>query len=228
VIRNVRSYGHFCMTARALERVGDRWSLLVIRDLLSGPKRFTDLVARLGGITPKTLTQRLRELDEADLVTADRQPGRREVWYRLTPAGADLGPVIDALNQWGLQHAWRLPQPGEPLHAEHLLRTAVAAIDRAADDHEPAAWHLILDGGDYLVRSDGHRWMLTAEEPSMPADVTVTGTAAALRALIFGQSDRDLAIAGDAEPLQRFQALIGTMATLVPMAELPASRTTVE
>ena len=111
VTRNVRTYDHFCLTARALERVGDRWSLLVIRDLLTGTKRFTDLMDRLGGITPKTLSQRLRELEDTGIVAADREPGRREVWYRLTPAGADLGPVIDALGQWGLQHAWRRPRP---------------------------------------------------------------------------------------------------------------------
>ncbi len=107
--RNVRTYDHFCAVARALEQVGDRWSLLVIRDLLTGAKRFTDLMHRLGGITPKTLSQRLHELDDAGIVTADRQPGRREVWYRLTPAGADLGPVIDGLSWWGLRHAWRWP-----------------------------------------------------------------------------------------------------------------------
>src|SRR6202020_1561535 len=129
VTRNVRTYDHFCLTARTLERVGDRWSLLVIRDLLTGSKRFTDLMDRLGGITPKTLSQRLRELEDAGVVAADREPGRREVWYRLTPAGSELGPVLDGLGLWGLRHAWRLPRPGEPLHAEHLLRSAVQAIE---------------------------------------------------------------------------------------------------
>src|SRR6202451_4088887 len=98
--RNVRTYDHFCLVARTLERVGDRWSLLVIRDLLTGAKRFTDLMARLGGITPKTLSQRLRELEDDGIVIADREPGRREAWYSLTPGGAELGPVIDALGQW--------------------------------------------------------------------------------------------------------------------------------
>src|SRR6516225_3500453 len=121
--RNVRTYDHFCLVARTLERVGDRWSLLVIRDLLTGPKRFTDLMDRLGGITPKTLSQRLRELDDGGIVTADREPGRREVWYQLTAAGEDLRPVLDALSRWWLQHAWRKPLPGEQLHAEHLLRS---------------------------------------------------------------------------------------------------------
>jgi DNA-binding HxlR family transcriptional regulator len=228
VIRNVRSYGHFCLVARALERVGDRWSLLVIRDLLTGPKRFTDLIGRLGGITPKTLSQRLRELEQDDLIVADRQPGRREVWYRLTPAGADLGPIIDALNEWGLEHAWRWPLPSEPLHAEHLLRTAVAAIERAGNDHEAARWHLHLDGEDYLVRSDGERWTITTEAPTGPADMTVTGTGRGLAALIFHQSDQDLTLAGNTESVERFKALIGTLATAVPTPATAASRTAAE
>jgi DNA-binding HxlR family transcriptional regulator len=213
--RNVRTYDHFCLVARTLERVGDRWSLLVIRDLLTGAKRFTDLMDRLGGITPKTLSQRLRELDEAGIVTADRQPGRREVWYRLTPAGADLAPVIDGLSWWGLRHAWRWPQEGEPLHGEHLLRSAIQAIDLATDDHQPARWHFRLDGADYLAESDGHQWSLTARTPPAAADVTITATTQALTALIFAGSDRGIDIAGESEPVQRFWNLIGTMATVV-------------
>src|SRR5258708_4328019 len=92
VTRNFRTYDHFCAVARALEQVGDRWSLLVIRDLLTGAKRFTDLTGRLGGITPKTLSQRLRELEDAGIVTADRQPGRREGRYRPTTARAPGDP----------------------------------------------------------------------------------------------------------------------------------------
>src|SRR5260370_1392616 len=72
VTRNVRTYEHFCQVARTLERVGDRWSLLVIRDLLTGAKRFTDLMDRLGGITPKTLSQRLRDLQDTRIITAHR------------------------------------------------------------------------------------------------------------------------------------------------------------
>jgi DNA-binding HxlR family transcriptional regulator len=211
----VRTYDHFCLVARALERVGDRWSLLVIRDLLTGAKRFTDLMDRLGGITPKTLSQRLRELQDSGIVSADREPGRREVWYRLTPTGAELGPVIDALNWWGLQHAWRWPQPGEPLHAEHLLRTATQAIDLAADDHEPARWHLRLDGTDYLVESDGHQWSLTVEAPAGPADVTVTASTQGLTALIFAGSDTGIDITGETGAVQRFRRLIRTLASVV-------------
>ena len=213
--RNVRTYEHFCAVARTLERVGDRWSLLVIRDLVTGPKRFTDLMDRLGGITPKTLSQRLRELEDTGIVIADREPGRREVWYRLTPAGAELAPVIGTLNWWGLRHAWRWPQAGEPLHAEHLLRTAIQAIDLAAGYHEPARWHFRIDGADYLAESDGDQWSVTAQAPAAPADVTITASTQALTALIFAGSDRDIDITGESGPVQRFRQLISTMATVV-------------
>jgi DNA-binding HxlR family transcriptional regulator len=223
------------MVARALERVGDRWSLLVIRDLLTGDKRFTDLMDRLGGITPKTLTQRLRELEDAGIVSADREPGRREVWYRLTPAGQDLGPVIDGLSWWGLRHAWRRPEAGEQLHPEHLLRSALRAIEHSADDRVPddtsaddkaaddkaadvqgpALWHFRLDGADYLAESDGHRWSLAARAPSGPADVTITATRRALAGLIFTGSDEGVDIVGDDGPTRRFRRLIGTMAATV-------------
>ena len=218
VTRNVRTYEHFCAVARALERVGDRWSLLVIRDLVTGPKRFTDLMGRLGGITPKTLSQRLRELEDAAIVTADREPGRREVWYCLTPAGADLEPVIDALNWWGLRHAWRRPHAGEPLHAEHLLRSAIQAIDLVAGDHAPARWHFHLDGANYLAESDGHQWSVTNQAPAAPADVTITATTQSLAGLIFAGSDLGIDITGKPRAVQRFRQLISTMATVVEPA----------
>jgi len=218
VIRNVRTYNHFCTVARTLELVGDRWSLLVIRDLLTGPKRFTDLMDRLAGITPKTLTQRLRELADVGVVSADREPGRREVRYQLTAAGQDLGPVVDALGWWGLQYAWRWPKPGEPMHVEHMLRAVTRAIDNTTGDHEPARWHLRFPDDDYLVECDGHRWSLAVTDPQVQADVTVTATVESFTQFIFARasaSDVDIDIAGDAGAVQRFQRLIGAIADVV-------------
>ena len=217
--RNVRTYDHLCMTARALEMVGDRWTLLVVRDLLSGPKRFTDLMDRLGGITPKTLTQRLRELEESGIVDVDRQPGRREVYYALTSAGADLAPVIEGLNQWGLRHAWRRPEPGEQLHPEHLLRSVIQAIVLAAGDQPPARWHFRIDGADYLAENDGKHWTLTAGAPTGPAEVTITTTVRGLTALIFSGSGTGVTITGNPAPVRRFRQLAGTMATVVNSGE---------
>ncbi len=214
--RNVRTYDHFCLTARALECVGDRWSLLVIRDLLTGPKRFTDLMDRLGGITPKTLSQRLSELDGAGILTADREAGRREVWYRLTPAGADLGPVIDGLNWWGLRHAWRWPQDGEPLHAEHLLRSAIRAIDLRR--RRPRASPLALPRSTArttwpkATASTGH----SPQKPRPPRPTSRSPRPPKpWPAFIFAGSDAGIDISGETGPVQRFRQLIGTVATVV-------------
>ena len=93
------------MTARALEVIGERWSLLIVRDLLLGPRRFTDLQRSLAGITATRLTGRLRWLEEAGVVAREPAESGREVWYRLTDAGLALGPTIDALTLWGIEHA---------------------------------------------------------------------------------------------------------------------------
>jgi DNA-binding HxlR family transcriptional regulator len=213
--RNVRTYEHFCVVARALEKLGDRWSLLVIRDLISGPKRFTDLMARLGGITPKTLSQRLHELEEAGIVAADREAGRREVWYALTATGEDVRPVIDALRIWGMQHAWRLPLDGEPVHPEHLLRAVVAAIDSASDDRAPAQWHLEIGGDSYYVTSDGGRWSYSMRAPSTPPAVTLTASAVAFKQFIMGGRTDGVRIDGEPTEVSRFGRLLGTIATIV-------------
>jgi len=216
--RNVRTYDHFCLVSRALERVGDRWTLLVIRDLLTGPNRFSDLADRLGGITPKTLSQRLRELEDAGLVTVDREPGRREVRYRLTPAGTDLAPVVDALGKWGLRHAWRRPRPGEPLHAEHVLRAVTQAAELAGADHRPTRWHFHVDGEDWLVVGDGRGWSLTAGAPTTPVDVTITAATGALAAFLFARSESDVDITGDAGPVRQFRRMADTVAAAVEPA----------
>ena len=164
------------MLARTLERVGDRWAMLVVRDLAGGPKRFTDLMERLGGITPKTLTQRLRDLQDWQLVDVDREPGRREVWYRLSPAGLDLVPALDELLVWGLQHIAEVPQPGEPAHPEHMLWALRVQLEREGVQVGPVVWVVrLLDGPSYAIRSDGSTWTVEPGDVEDP-DLVVTAS----------------------------------------------------
>src|SRR5262245_30950655 len=107
-----RRYQHFCPAARALETIGERWSLLIVRDLLAGPRRFSDLRRSLAAITPKWLSARLRALESDGIVTRE-VTGEREVWYGLTRKGRALEPVFDALLVWGMDHALAPPRPGE-------------------------------------------------------------------------------------------------------------------
>jgi len=164
------------MLAKTLERVGDRWTLLVVRDLAHGPKRFTDLIERLGGITPKTLTQRLRDLEDSKLVEVDRQPGRREIWYQLTTAGLDLLPALDELVIWGLRNIAEPPEPGEPAHPEHLLWALRVQLEREGVHVGPVNWLVRLrDDGSYLIHDDGTTWTIEPGEIDNP-DVVVTAT----------------------------------------------------
>src|SRR5438132_8507698 len=100
----MRSYQQFCPAARALDVVGERWSLLVVRDLLTGPKRYTDLQAGLPGIGPNVLADRLRSLEGAGLIAKRRlPPPAASTVYELTELGSGLRPVLTALFGWGLR-----------------------------------------------------------------------------------------------------------------------------
>ncbi len=109
----MRTYGDPCGIARALDLVGERWALLVVRELLLGPKRFTDLRAGLPHVGPDMLAQRLRELEQAGVVHRGKLPppvGARV--YELTDWGRRLEPVVLALGRWGSQAPFP-PEPGE-------------------------------------------------------------------------------------------------------------------
>ena len=103
-----KRYGQRCPVAKSLEIFGERWTLLVIRDLLSGPRRFQDLVDSLEGIAPNVLSERLKVLEEHGIVAREfysEHPPRAA--YALTPRGQDLGKVIGALAVWGSRHVHR-------------------------------------------------------------------------------------------------------------------------
>ncbi|HEX6556149.1 MAG TPA: helix-turn-helix domain-containing protein [Ktedonobacteraceae bacterium] len=158
---------HFCPVAQALEHVGDRWSWLIIRDLKRGPQRFTDLQRYLAGITPKRLTANLRALESEGIVEREREPGRREVWYRLTAKGQGLVPVIEALQRWTMEYNLRLPLPGETVYPEHMMEVVRFSLNRRRVRlPEPVTWQFSFGPtGVFTLRFDGEQW--TTE----PADV---------------------------------------------------------
>jgi DNA-binding HxlR family transcriptional regulator len=169
-----RIYGYYCPVAHALGVVGDRWSLLIVRDLLSKPKRFTDLLGYLGNITPKWLMLRLRELEKAGVIEREQGQDRREVWYKLTPAGQELRPVVESLRSWGLRYAMRPPLPGEVVHPEMTIGTLTASLNnRDRRLSQPTNWLFnFTPGNPYTLSYDGERWSTREGEEANP-DVTV-------------------------------------------------------
>src|SRR5215218_2135628 len=98
----MRTYGDGCGVARALDRVGERWALLIVRELLLGPKRFTDLKGGLPNASPNVLSQRLRELEESGVLHWRKlPPPSGATVYELTPWGRELESVVVALARWG-------------------------------------------------------------------------------------------------------------------------------
>lgn len=168
---------HFCPVAQTLERLGDRWSFLIVRDLMLGPLRFTDLQRFLAGITPKRLTVRLRALETEGIVAREREEGRREVWYRLTAKGEGLVPVIRALAIWGIENPARLPLPGETVFPEHMMGLLGAYLNRRGLRlPEPVNWVVRFGAeGVYTISFDGEQW---STEPTelLDADVRIETT----------------------------------------------------
>jgi DNA-binding HxlR family transcriptional regulator len=167
-----RRYQHFCPAARALETIGEKWSLLIVRDLLGGPRRFSDLRRSLATITPKWLSARLRALEGDGIVTRE-VAGEREVWYRLTPKGQALESVFDALLVWGMEHALGPPRRGEAIHPGRAMDAIVRYLAHRRPRGTRRTTWVFRFGEDrsYTIRFDGTRW--TRQRGEAAADVIV-------------------------------------------------------
>jgi DNA-binding HxlR family transcriptional regulator len=175
-----RIYRHFCMMARTLELIGERWSLLIVRDLLFGPRRFTDLARALNDITPSRLTSRLRRLEDGGIVTREPSSTGREVWYALTEAGAALEPIVDGLTLWGIENAPEPPLPGEPAQPEPVMIGTKVVLKNFAPPPETAVswvWRFAPDDSFTIVFDEGE-WKTTRGEAEA-ADVIVDADAKA-------------------------------------------------
>src|SRR5690242_1650949 len=139
-----RSYSDPCGVARALDVIGERWALLVVRDLLLGPKRFTDLRAGLPHVSPDVLSQRLRELEEAGLVRKTKLPPPASARvYELTPRGQSLQPIVIELGRWGSQEPF--PDEEAKLNPDSAVIALMTTFDAASADGRDETFELRLD-----------------------------------------------------------------------------------
>ncbi|MFJ1596510.1 winged helix-turn-helix transcriptional regulator [Streptomyces sp. NPDC088261] len=137
-----RDYGQYCGLARALELVGERWALLVVRDLAAQPQRYTDLLNGLPGIPTNVLSTRLKELEQAGLVERRIAPApQRGVLYALTPVGRDLEPAILTLGLWGATQLEE-PQPGDVVTPGSVILSLRAVFDPEAAAGVNASWEI--------------------------------------------------------------------------------------
>lgn len=185
-----REYGQYCGVTRGLELVGERWALLIVRDLLVGPRRYGELAAGLPRIPSNILAARLKELQEAGVIR--RAPRSRVVVYELTPYGRELEPVVLALGAWGFK-AMGDPREGQVVTPDSLtvaLRTAFRP--QVAADLPPTAYAARVGPADLLVRVDGPA--LDVTRGTGPADLAFA-TGPGIRRVISGELAPDRAIA---------------------------------
>ena len=214
-----RSYGEQCGVARSLDVIGERWALLIVRELLLGPKRFNDLLAGLPGASPNVISQRLRELAGHGVIRQrDLPPPARVRLYELTDWGRELEPVVLHLGRWGD----RAPLPDG---ARAGLDSLLLAIQAAADPARVSGrYELRVDDSTFTVDGSSGSVRIrrgTADRP----DATVTTDGGTFRAVIFGQlpiADAvragGLRLDGDPDATSRLTDLLLTLTTSPQLA----------
>jgi DNA-binding HxlR family transcriptional regulator len=205
----VRSYGEYCSIAKALDVVGDRWTFLIIRELLiRGACRYTDLKDGLPGIATNLLSDRIRELEAAGLIRReDAPPPVATTLFHLTEAGAELQPVLDAIFRWGVRYMIE-PAEGDEFRG-HWFAFPVSFFLRDRDpDRPPVSIELCTASSPVVIEVSGGSARMRLGTAAAP-DLILRGEPQLILALFSGQltaaevTDHGLEISGDASVLQR-------------------------
>lgn len=215
-----RTYDDGCAAAHALDLVGERWALLVVRELLLGPKRFTDLRAGLPQASPNVLAQRLRGLEEAGIVRRRRlPPPAASKIYELTDWGEELEPIIIRLGRWGARSPLRADDA--PLGVDSLILSFRTMFDPGAAEGLEASYELRMGedrfraevtGGSFEVERGG------AERP----DATIEAGSATLAGLVYGDLSLAEAVRSGDVMVEGDQAAVERFLTLFPLPETAA------
>jgi DNA-binding HxlR family transcriptional regulator len=207
----VRSYDEYCSVAKSLDVVGDRWTLLIVRELaLRGRCRYTDLRNGLPGIATNLLADRLRELEQAGVVAReDAPPPIATTLFHLTPRGEELRPVLDGLFRWGLPLMTE-QKPGDAVQSHWLA----GALEEKLTDHSPERPPVEIEvrTGDQPIIIQTHDGTIRASVGAAnDPDATLAGEARPIMGLLLGLLDLDdvqadgVRFSGDPTVLERIR-----------------------
>jgi DNA-binding HxlR family transcriptional regulator len=207
-----RSYEDGCAAAHALDLVGERWALLVVRELLLGPKRFTDLRAGLPGISPNVLSQRLDELERAAVVQRRRLAPPAPAWvYELTDWGHELEPIIVQLGRWGARSPYQNRDAG--LSVDSMILSLRTMFRPSANGEVAGAYQLRFGDDSFEARVQGDRFEIARGAPTDP-DAVVETDPSTLAAVIYDGLELvdairagTVRVSGDVGALERFLTL---------------------
>jgi DNA-binding HxlR family transcriptional regulator len=215
VTKSRRNYEDACAAAYALDLVGERWALLVMRELLLGPKRFGHLRDDLPGISANILTQRLDDLEAAGILARRKLPPPASAQvYELTPWGYESEPIFQALGRWAARS--RDHDPRLPLSAVSLLISFRTMLDPRRAEGFEARIGLRIGAETFLARvADGR--IEVARDDLHDATVVLTGTAPAIAAAVYGGRPLEALIAGGALSLEGDRRAAERFVTLFPL-----------
>lgn len=191
-----RTYGHYCGLAAALDLVGERWALLVVRELLFGPQRYSDLLERLPGISTNVLADRIRDLERAAVLRRRRLPSpAASTVYELTDRGRELQEAVLALGRWG-GRALGSPSTDRAFHPAWGLLALVASF-RPEDSELAGEFELRIDDWVFTISIEGPR-AVPREGPAADPSLTITTDSATFLELGLGAvTPRDAIAEGD-------------------------------
>jgi DNA-binding HxlR family transcriptional regulator len=199
-----RRYDDACGTAHGLELIGERWALLVMRELMLGPKRFSDLRADLPGISANVLTQRLEGLEASGLLVRRRlpPPAGTQV-YELTEWGYEAEAIVQALGRWAARSPGH--DPSLPLSATSLMLSFRTMFDPALADVSAAEIGFRIGAETFRARVENGRFGVARGDPE-GADVVLSGRPEAIAAVVYGGQPIEGAIdvEGDVSLAKRF------------------------
>ena len=216
----MRSYKEYCAVAKSLDVVGDRWTLLIVRELaLRDACRYTDLRNGLPGIASNLLAERLRELERAGVIMReDAPPPIATTLFRLTPRGEELRPVLDELFRWGLP-LMSEQKPDDAVRSHWLAE----ALDVMLTDRQPDASPLTVElqiGDQPIVIETRDGAIHTRLGPTEDPDATLTGAPKPILGFLIGSLELADAKAagvkfeGDLKTLDRIRGATGEVAAI--------------
>jgi DNA-binding HxlR family transcriptional regulator len=216
----MRTYGQYCAVAKALDLVGDRWTLLVVRELLiAGPCRYTDLRNGLPGIATNLLADRLRDLEEAGIVSREvAPPPVATTLFRLTPRGRELAPVLRELLRWGAPMMQAGPAPGDVFRGQWMTWPAEMSLTDREPAAPPVTIQVLADGEPGFLETSGGGVRFVPGRADRP-DAVLRGSAHTVLGLFAGYIDLERAVAmgveyeGDRGALERVLPDAGSLAS---------------
>jgi len=218
----MRTYCDACAAAHALDLIGERWALLVVRELLLGPKRFTDLRAGLPNVSPNVLAQRLRELERAGVVRRRKlPPPAASRVYELTDWGMELEPVIIQLGRWGARSPWR-PRDAE-LGIDSFVLSLRTMFDPLAAEGLEASYELRFGEDWFHAEVANGRFEIvrgSAKEPEAIIEADDVGT---LAGLVYEGRDLDEALRSGEVKIEGDRSVVERFLGLFPLPEVAAS-----